>query len=105
MPKILQGQSLAPILRNADKYIKTKNFAYTISYGGSASTIRTDQWRYTSWTVENGENAEELYDHRADPEELINLSGHKDYVQIEKSLRDRLATIKNGSITHLENKK
>lgn len=75
-PSILQGESLARFLK-AGEYQKNKDYAYTITNGGAAASIRTNQWRYTRW----GENAagdnEELYDHHNDPEENINLLGDR----------------------------
>lgn len=71
-PSILQGESLAGILKGTENG-KIKDYAYTIINGGAS--IRTDRWRYTRWGEEAEGANEELYDHHNDPEEHVNLVG------------------------------
>lgn len=84
-PKILQGESLAGIVKG-EKQKRKKNIAYTLTNRNAAS-IRTERWRYNRW----GENAEgtneELYDHENDPEEFVNLVGDKNYEKVLKEMR------------------
>lgn len=84
-PKILQGKSLAPVLRG-NKNFQGKDLAYTLTNRNSAS-IRTERFRYSRW----GENAdtknEELYDHKNDPEEFVNLVGNKKYKKALTEMR------------------
>ncbi|MDN3690504.1 sulfatase [Cyclobacterium jeungdonense] len=74
-PSILQGESLAGFLKEGE-YEKSKDYAYTITQGGTAASIRTNQWRYTRWGEDASKNNEELYDHHNDPEEHFNLVGN-----------------------------
>lgn len=84
-PKILQGESLAGIIKG-EKRKSNKTVAYTLTNKNAAS-IRTERWRYNRW----GENAEgtneELYDHENDPEEFVNLVGDKNYEKVLKKMR------------------
>lgn len=97
LPEILQGESLVPYLKVDGEVNREKDYAYTISYRGAASSLRTDQWRYTVWAGDEGEEMEELYDHQSDPEELVNVADRAEYREILDSLRGRLASIKNSS--------
>jgi arylsulfatase A-like enzyme len=87
-PANLQGQSLVPILKDAQ--VKGRGWAITqVMRGGvgrpgkSAAkgsagnrffgySLRTERWRYTEWA--EGKEGTELYDHDADPAELKNLA-------------------------------
>ena len=77
-PEILQGKSLADFIRG-NVPGNEKKYAYTVSYGGRDATIRTDRWRYTRWGERTGKNNEELYDHKNDPEEHVNLVDNPEY--------------------------
>ncbi|MFC2124232.1 sulfatase [Bacteroidota bacterium] len=87
-PEILQGKSLANII-SKDSAEKFESQAYTTSYGGIFSTIRTDQWRYTRWGEGVEAGNEELYDHLNDPEEHINLADQPDMTKVLKDMRKR----------------
>ena len=50
-------------------------------------SIRTEQYRYTSWDT----LGEELYDHYADPHEYVNLAKKLKYKPILDSMRKILA--------------
>ncbi len=71
-PEILQGKSLVECLIDSQHQFED-NYAYTVSYGGTAATIKADDWRYTLWGEASDGNNEELYNHTTDPEELKNL--------------------------------
>ena len=49
--------------------------------------IVTRHWKLVSW---DGQDGYEMYDRRADPHELSNLSGQRRWAQREEALRDRL---------------
>ncbi|MEN8229916.1 MAG: sulfatase [Bacteroidota bacterium] len=72
-PEILQGKSLAGIVMGSST-MKGESLAYSVTYGGSGATLRSDRWRYTRWGEEIEAGNEELYDHRKDPEEHTNLA-------------------------------
>ncbi|WP_240469718.1 sulfatase [Cyclobacterium sp. SYSU L10401] len=97
-PSILQGESLAGFLK-AGEYEKNKNYAYTITNGGAAASIRTNQWRYTRWGDDATGNNEELYDHYNDPEEHVNLLGDPSKKSALEELRIQFEVVKEKART------
>jgi arylsulfatase A-like enzyme len=87
-PGILQGESLADHITSS-QVIAENSVAYTLSYGGSAASIRTERWRYTRWGEENGSGNEELYDHESDPEEWNNLAADPVYQKQLREMREK----------------
>ena len=85
-PAILQGKSLADII-SRDPALKPGFQAYSTSYGGQFSTLRTDRWRYTRWGEDIVAGNEELYDHLNDPEEHMNLADRPDMAEVFKDMR------------------
>jgi len=88
----LEGSSLVPLLDNSTLIWKRAAFSQLkrILKDGSivmGRSIRTDQYRYTSWDT----LGEELYDHYADPHEYINLAKNLKYKPILDSMRKILA--------------
>ncbi len=71
----LDGVSLAPQLKDPDTVRERP--ALSSSYFGNHA-VRSRDWRYIRYT----DGAEELYDHRSDPEELTNLAGDPEYQSI-----------------------
>ena len=100
-PEILQGKSLAGYL-SGEQQEDPNAFAYTVSYQGRDATLRTDRWRYTRWgeTIEQGN--EELYDHKNDPEEFVNLAENSDFQNVLKELRNKLERAREKARTGLE---
>ncbi len=116
-PANLQGQNLAPMLR--DPEAKGRGWALTQvvrGRGGKAGkagktkagaakqkgagpnrffgySLRTPRYRYTEWD-EGGEGSE-LYDHERDPGELVNLAGQAEHAatvaELSKTLREAAA--------------
>jgi len=74
-PKKLQGKSLVPLLRNPELEWK-KPVLSTWYYKNHA--VRSENWRYIRYR----DGSEELYDHRKDPGEHINLAGNPQYADI-----------------------
>ena len=75
-PNHVEGTSLVPLLRNPDRSWKTAAFSEFPRHGHSLGrSIRTDYYRYTEWVEPGGTVlGRELYDHRIDPHELVNLA-------------------------------
>lgn len=86
-PKILQGKTLLPALRDNNTMAQDTT-AYTVSYGGSAGAITTERWKYTRWGKQIDSGNEELYDHQNDPEEYHNLAGESAYQKVLETLRE-----------------
>jgi iduronate 2-sulfatase len=86
IPEILQGKSLLNNLKGKNES-DDKHIAYTITNQGRAGTIRTDRWRYNRWGEEHGTDNEELYDHKNDPEENVNLAGNNELMEVLEEMR------------------
>ena len=88
-PANLQGQSLAPILKDTNATGRgwalsevvrgggIKRFGASAATGDNVGrflgyTLRTARWRYTEWN--EGKQGRQLYDHDKDPKEQSNLA-------------------------------
>lgn len=81
LPGHLEGVSLAPALRNPSKSVKTATFSqYPRASQGRqlmGYSMRTERYRFTRWVhrdVHSKLDSIELYDHRTDPLENINIA-------------------------------
>lgn len=86
-PNGLQGQSLKPLILDANTTDWTKDCAFTISRSGGES-LRTERFRFTQWGF--GESGFELYDLKKDPAEFTNHAKNPDYESILQQMRSRL---------------
>jgi iduronate 2-sulfatase len=81
-PAGLTGASLVPALR--DPSHPGKDTAYSFHPRGKivGRTLRTDRYRIVVWRDSEGQVVQtELYDHRSDPEETVNVAAsHSDIV-------------------------
>ena len=99
-PENLQGQSLVPILKDANAKGRGWALSQVNRNRGAKSaegkrfsgySLRTPRWRYTEW--DEGREGRELYDHESDPKELTNLADDQAHAatvaDLSKQLRDR----------------
>lgn len=87
LPGHLQGASLVPILRDPSRQGKTA----AIGRYRTGDTIRTDHYRFTAYTGNQGElQARMLYDHRSDPGENFNIAESPGQTEIVRNLHERL---------------
>jgi iduronate 2-sulfatase len=104
-PADLQGQSLAPMMR--DPKAVGRGWALTqVTREGLRDrarrangsdpagrifgySLRTLRWRYTEW--DKGRLGRELYDHQSDPQELTNLAEDANHAQTVEELSAQLA--------------
>jgi uncharacterized sulfatase len=88
-PTYLQGADLTPLLNNPR--MRWDRPAYTQvdrSIRGSkfiGRSVRTERWRYTEWN--EGRDGIQLYDHRKDPNEYVNLANDPRYEKVRNELR------------------
>jgi len=82
LPRHLEGTSLVPILGDPAKVVKNAAFSQyprTVRAKSSwATACATDRYRFTRWVHRDNHSqvdAIELYDHRTDPLENINIAG------------------------------
>jgi len=84
IPGHLEGDSLVPLFRNPARSWKKAAFTQWPKIARrdpekviTGYSLKTDRYRYTEWTRnKTGEVlAREMYDHRADPKENVNIAG------------------------------
>jgi len=83
--KMLSGKSLVPALK--DPAVVVRDSALSQCYGGY--TIRVKDFRITMWG-DGGAEGVELYDHRSDPAEMVNVAGQAKYAEIQQRLLEQL---------------
>jgi arylsulfatase A-like enzyme len=99
-PDNLQGQSLAPMLK--DPSVMGRGWALSqVARGGAGPraapnrffgyTLRTPRYRYTEW--DEGNKGRELYDHETDPQELTNLAELPAHAATVADLSKQLRTV------------
>jgi arylsulfatase A-like enzyme len=112
-PTNLQGQSLVPLLKDAQA--QSRGWALTQvvrggnikRYGASGAvgdkgkrfygySLRTMRYRYTEW--DEGREGAELYDHDTDPKELTNLVKNPDQAENVRLLASQLAAAVKTSL-------
>ncbi len=96
LPEGLEGTSLVPLMHNPQRAWKQAAFSQ-YPRGGTQQRVmgysmRADRYRYTEWlNVQTKERTEvELYDHRTDPEENINIANHPENKALVRQLSEQL---------------
>ena len=95
LPKGLEGTSLKPVIADPKRPWKSAAFSQYPRPGNiMGHSMRTDRYRYTEWAEPGAEPAaREVYDHRTDPEENVNIANLPE----NKALVEELARkLKNG---------
>jgi len=88
LPGHLEGTSMAPLLENPGRPWKRAVFSQYPRGQVMGYSMRTGRYRYTEWrNIESGAvKARELYDHRQDSMENINLAGSPEFRDTVKTL-------------------
>lgn len=95
----LEGCSFAPLIKDPDRQWKSAAFSQyqrvIPGYGqvarGMGYSMRTDRYRFTEWLVPGTEfRVYELYDHRTDPDENINLAVAAAHKPLVDGLKEKL---------------
>ena len=81
-PEHVVGKSLKPIMKNVNSSVRGS----ALTRWRNGYSIKTKRYRLTKWGS-NGELGYELYDHKNDKEELINLASNQDYNEVMDSLK------------------
>lgn len=76
----LDGHSLVPLIRDPDM---PWDYPAITTYDFDEFSVRTDNFRYIRY-IDGGE---ELYDHRTDAEEWLNLADNDDYAGIKQEMQ------------------
>ncbi len=81
-PSHVVGKSLVPLLKNVNASVRES----ALTRWRNGYSIKTKRYRITQWGS-NGELGYELYDHKNDKNELINLVSNQDYNEVMDSLK------------------
>ncbi len=90
LPEHLEGTSFAPLLNQSKLPWKSAAFSQFPSSGYMGRSIRTNRYRFTQWTRQNKLGGMELYDHKSDPQENINIANEPENAELVKQLTDQL---------------
>jgi arylsulfatase A-like enzyme len=97
LPSALEGTSLSPLLRNPERSWKSAAFSMytrTVPELGKVfgRAMRTDKYRFIQWTAPSTNSPfYELYDHRSDPAENVNIANQPANRELVESLTRKLA--------------
>jgi iduronate 2-sulfatase len=102
VPEHLEGRSFVPLMTHPAQPWKPAVFSQYLADGiwappdGKAYmgyTMRTDRYRYTAWIdwKTKAQVAVELYDHKADPLEDVNIAERPEMAEIKTELAHELA--------------
>lgn len=86
----MEGDSLVGFINSPSTASRRGAFSEWNRYGYTGSSIRTNQYRYTEWS-NNTKTLLELYDHDADPDETVNVSGRSQYQGVIQALHEALS--------------
>ena len=89
-PEHLEGTGFAALLDEPQLPWKRAAFSQFPSKGYMGRSIRTSQYRLTRWTRNNKPGGIELYDHKNDPQENINIANNPENAKLVKQLTDQL---------------
>ena len=81
-PMHVVGKSLVPLMKNTNASVRKS----ALTRWRNGYTIKTKRYRLTKWGV-NGELGYELYDHKNDKKELINLASNLEYQEVMDTLK------------------
>ncbi len=92
LPDHLEGHSVVPLLEAPDRPWKTAAFSQVLRWDrGMGYTLRTDRYRYCRWQDPKGNIVgREIYDHRVDPQENVNLAQRPERAQLLQNLDQQL---------------
>ncbi|MGB5942937.1 MAG: sulfatase [Leeuwenhoekiella sp.] len=106
-PGHLEGKSLVPFLTNSDYEPEAKMYAYSIwpdnrwTYDKTVLgySVTDERYNYVEWVklTSNEVLERELYDHKQDPEETINVVGDAEYSEIVAELSQKIQDRRNAT--------
>ena len=87
----LEGKSFVPLIENPKRDWKTAAFSQYPRGKLMGYAMRTDRYRYIEW-AEKGKSPEgiELYDHKKDPDENVNIANQLENIKLVDQLSEQL---------------
>ena len=82
----LDGQSLRPLLTDPEH---AWDRPVLMTYGFQNHALQTERWRY----IQYHDGGQELYDHRADPNEWANLADRPEHGELIRKLQAKLPQV------------
>ncbi len=95
-PDTLEGTSFVPLIQDPTREWKSAAFSQYPRYiqgvgRGMGYSMRTDRYRFTEWRVPGKDFREyELYDHKVDPKENVNIAGRPENAALVAQLTEQL---------------
>ena len=92
-PEALEGVSFAPLLEKPNQTWKKAAFSQFPRGNIMGYSMKTDEFRFTLWVQRKNPQkvvATELYDHRKDPQENVNIAGSPEYADEVQALTKQL---------------
>ena len=86
-PKVLEGKSFAPLLKEPQLKWKQAAFSSANIRGTPARSVRTERYRFIEWP---GHKKAALFDYQTDPREQRNLYSDPEYVTVIADMRKLL---------------
>jgi len=90
IPSHVEGKSFAPQLKMTTKKGKSAAYTQCIRGGRTGYSIRTDRYRLVYWVKEGEQDVFELYDHKYDPDENVNLADDRKNLKVRTKLLKQL---------------
>ena len=100
-PKALEGESLVPVLKDANATVKPYAVSQYKRWASHGYTMRKGRYRLTLWMPKNYFGFQkfdesqikemELYDYQKDPNETTNFAKHPEYANVVKDMKKSFA--------------
>ncbi len=91
IPDGLEGISLVPVMNAPDRPRKDAAFSQYPRGDAMGYSMRTDRYRYTEWAEpDKPAIGVELYDHKTDARENVNLAGQPEHKELTEQLSKQL---------------
>lgn len=85
-----EGKSFKLLLDHPQASIKDSACSWYPKGGYQGVAMRTDRWRFVRWSKKGAPDVYELYDHRSDPQENVNLANKPEHAETIRELAARL---------------
>ena len=104
-PDYLEGASLAPVLADPGREVKTAAFSQVLRRSSQRAgySLRSGRWRYTEWDADDG-LARQLFDEESDAAEAIDVASLPEHAERIAAFHDLLAVHRRGGQVQRSNR-